>query len=737
MAKQFKNISALAYFVILAGCGSGGSDDNSNGTSVNGISVVAERELIKGSSEENEYIEPEKIVAKQSTISYFLNEDFSEIEAETGAFTDAMFSQLTTKTLNFATLRTESVSGEAKYTPSGQAVYHKYNVTFELDNVFCDSYELGVTYSRSDYWGRRDINIVRLNDNYEIQPTLDVSTIKSKQTTWYTLPRISNEAEKIQISGYKSKLFQVQIKSTCDRLDSDSDEAIDEIENLSGTDPMHPDSDRDGIKDGGEILWNLNPLDATDGGNTDFDNDGLSNAEEVSRGIGPIGYAPQIHNLAFDKKPEAGADLGLTYQFYDRDFAEEGRSTITWHIGDATFVQPRIIPSSDDIGKTIHACVIPESLMGSPSVGEETCTNQYIVQSSVNSWTGEGPVTITGRHDGNGVDLVVLGDGFTSDEMEKFKQTVLNFKTKFLGFHEIADHASGWNIHAVGMVSNESGVTDRSGEIDIEVDTYFNSCKGCGNLSRIVNSDGALAKSVAAEHFPQYDFVLMLVNSTKYGGVGGGIAVSTATPTSAGVSIHELGHLFGSLADEYGGSSAPPTTEPGSVNATINYDYATVKWKHWLEPTAHLTEKNGKVGLYEGGQYRNIGLWRPTLVSQMNGGGSAPFFAVNAEGWALKVYNKGKAIISHYPDTSSVYFHDKHVSPVYQIETIYDEGVQKIDWYLNDELVASGLETHYQASYIQEGSYTVKAVVTDMTGRIIKDEHSFSKGELTWQARAQ
>lgn len=732
MAINSQSVSALFLTVALTGCGGGGAGSEDQ----QGLNNAGQQ-APNGSVESGEIALPEPIRAKQTTVTYSLSEDFSEIDAESGRFTKQMLSQLSPKISNLATLTTESVTGEALYTPSGQAIYNKYSATFAIDTLHCDSYDLGITFSRSDYWGRRELSITRLNDNHQVQSLLNVGEMKTARTQWYTLSRLENEIERIRITGFKSKVFEVQVRSTCERLDSDSDGAIDSIELLSGTDILHPDTDRDGISDGDELYWKLDPLDASDGGDADIDQDGVSNVDEVTRGVGPSGYAPEVHNLVLDKSPEAGADLGVLYTFYDRDYAREGDTVTRWYLGEQEFMQDRIVLSDSHVGETVRACVTPKSRLGLPSEGAEVCTNSYRVQPTEELWTGLGPATLAGRHDGKGVDLVILGDGYTADEMLRFKETAVNFTKRFLSFNEIEFHASGWNIHAMGVVSNESGVTDRSGSNDISVDTYYNSCKGCGALGRIVGTNAGLAKSVAAQNFPQFDIVIMLVNSTKYGGVGGGVAVSTATPMGTGVIIHELGHSFAGLADEYGGSSGPRTTEPGSVNATINYDFSTVKWKHWIAPTAHLSKDKGKVGMYEGGNYRNTGLWRPTFRSQMKGAGGVPFFAVNAEAWALKVYKKAKPFFNAYPKTKQSYFHDISDAPTYSFDSVFAEDVQNVDWYLNDELVVSDGEKSFQPNIISVGSYTVKAVVTDTTGLIIKDNNGVSSAELVWNAQAQ
>jgi len=751
---RFK-ISLLAYTLLtLAACGGGGSTSAPNtegnqgdgtqlGSGSSDSNVDNDSDGVDDASEEPQdsvapFLEQRPLMPVVITTNYHLIEDFSDISSGDAPLTEELFSQLVTKQHLNASLSTVAFGGDdAKFRSSTHSLYYKVNIDLSLSDMFCDSYQLGVTHTRGDWWGNRYYTLTRAEDGLVIEPQLDISAVDTPATQWYNIDRLDSRTETLQLVGYKAEFFRVEVKAECDLLDSDNDGLADVRETLIGSNPDMQDSDSDGLLDGSEARWGLDPLSSLDGAYEDADDDGMSNAEEVSRGIGPFGYAPEIQNLAFARVPAVGEELSLNYFFYDRDFSNEGSSEVVWQVGDVTFDQRRYTPAEADIGRLISACVTPVSAKGTPARGEQVCTDSYSVLPTAERWDGLGPVTLTGRHDGEGVDLVVLGDGFTEEEAAKFKQTVLNFVEKYLSFHEIAIHQSAWNIHAVGVVSNESGVTDRSVEPAIEKDTYFESCKGCSSASRVVSANGTIAKGVAAEHFPQYDAVLVLVNSTKYGGVAGGVATSTATPTSIGVSIHELGHSFGGLADEYGGSSEPRTTEPGNANITINNDLETVKWRHWLEPTAHLTEGEGKVGLYEGGNYRNSGVWRPTINSQMNSAGSNPFHAVNSEAWALRVYSKAKPVHTAIPDTTQMYFHSRNELALFSVESVHEFGIQKVDWYVDGVLMASSPDKQFRIPYFKQGSYEVVAVVTDQSGTILKDVDNYSSTEIHWQVTAQ
>lgn len=162
-----------------------------------------------------------------------------------------------------------------------------------------------------------------------------------------------------------------------------------------------------------------------------------------------------------------------------------------------------------------------------------------------------------------------------------------------------------------------------------------------------------------------------------------------------------------------------------------------MKWHHWIEPTAHLSEEDGRVGLYEGGNYRKEGVWRPTKNSQMNSASGHPFHAVNGEAWALQVYKRAKPVHRTTPDATQVYYHDKNQFARYTVGSVLEYGIQKVEWYIDGELVAVGPEKEYALTELMQGEYEVTAIVYDDTGAIRKDEEDVSSAVIVWQVNAQ
>ena len=143
---------------------------------------------------------------------------------------------------------------------------------------------------------------------------------------------------------------------------------------------------------------------------------------------------------------------------------------------------------------------------------------------------------------------------------------------------------------------------------------------------------------------------------------------------SAYVALHELGHSFAGLADEYDYGTCNNSTEPSAPNVTINTDNSTVKWIHWFD--------DPNVGMFEGGKYCKTGVWRPTETSIMRNLGQ-PFYPVNQEAWSMAVY---EALTTTYysktPSSSSV-SHAQGSTLNYSIELAMDNSSQQVDWYVD------------------------------------------------------
>lgn len=219
------------------------------------------------------------------------------------------------------------------------------------------------------------------------------------------------------------------------------------------------------------------------------------------------------------------------------------------------------------------------------------------------------------------VDIVLIPDGYTKDEMEKFKKDCDKFSDFLFDTTPYKQNKDKFNIWAVESPSKESG-TDVPAD-NIWKNTIANSSFYTFDLERyLMIVDNKTLRNLASN--APYDQIFVLVNTKKYG--GGAIynhysVCSTGNDNSEYVFTHEFGHGFAGLADEYYTSDVayqdfyPLDVEPLEPNLTtlVNFDS---KWKDMIEPNIPIpTPETGiykdKVGVYEGGGYVAKGVYRP------------------------------------------------------------------------------------------------------------------------------
>lgn len=219
------------------------------------------------------------------------------------------------------------------------------------------------------------------------------------------------------------------------------------------------------------------------------------------------------------------------------------------------------------------------------------------------------------------VDIVILPEGYTSAEMDKFKADVDKFAAELFKFEPYMHNKDKFSIYAVLASSAESG-TDIPAE-NIWKQSLLNSSFFTFDSERyLMTFDNKTVRNLAAN--APYDQIYILVNSSKYGGGAIFNFYSTSVNSnaqSAKIFVHEFGHAFAGLADEYDdGSTAfndmySLTTEPWEPNITnmVNFDS---KWKGMLEkdtpiPTPVSQADYMQLGVYEGAGYVSKGIYRP------------------------------------------------------------------------------------------------------------------------------
>ena len=245
--------------------------------------------------------------------------------------------------------------------------------------------------------------------------------------------------------------------------------------------------------------------------------------------------------------------------------------------------------------------------------------------------------------------IVLLAEGFTDSQQAGFNAACDGFMTAFFGTPPFDELRPAINIFRVNVRSTDSGADDpvAAGGTGASVRTYFDASFGGNNIRRLLLCNTTTALQVAAAQVPEFTTVLVVVNSTVYGGSGGSVGTYSLAGGATEIAIHEAGHTAFGLADEYPyyaggdeeGHDHHPPGEPAEPNVTTNADRGTLKW-NWAvaSTTAIPTMSNpdcgsidgrpspvptGTVGLFEGAHYYHCGGFRPEYDCKMRNLGVA------------------------------------------------------------------------------------------------------------------
>jgi hypothetical protein len=226
------------------------------------------------------------------------------------------------------------------------------------------------------------------------------------------------------------------------------------------------------------------------------------------------------------------------------------------------------------------------------------------------------------------VDIVLLSEGYTQNQEQLFREDCRKFAEGFFKYSPYSENKDKFNIRGVWAPSDDAG-PDIPGK-DIWNKTRLNGSYYTFDSERyLMVKDFQGIRDVAGN--APYDYIYILANTEKYGGGAVynfyGISAAHHTDEAAKICIHEFGHLFAGLADEYVGGVEysefyPTNVEPWEPNLTtlVHFDQ---KWKSMLTekieiPTAAKDRNAEKLGVYEGGGYVSKGVYRPWINCLMN-----------------------------------------------------------------------------------------------------------------------
>ena len=225
------------------------------------------------------------------------------------------------------------------------------------------------------------------------------------------------------------------------------------------------------------------------------------------------------------------------------------------------------------------------------------------------------------------INVAILAEGYTPQEMQTFYEDA-DIACKSIFDHEpFKSMKKRFNVVAVASPPTDSGVSVP--RLNEWKHTAFGSHFSTFYSDRYLTTSRVKAIHDALAGIP-YEHIIILANTEEYG--GGGIynsyTLTTAHhPMFRPVVVHEFGHSFGGLADEYFydndvmTDTYPLDIEPWEQNISTQVDFAA-KWKDMLSentpvPTPAEVSENYPTGVYEGGGYSAKGIFRPAENCRM------------------------------------------------------------------------------------------------------------------------
>jgi hypothetical protein len=338
------------------------------------------------------------------------------------------------------------------------------------------------------------------------------------------------------------------------------------------------------------------------------------------------------------------------------------------------------------------------------------------------------------------INVVFLAEGYTTAEYDTFKNDATRQFSALINNEAWSRFADSINGFGIFVASAESGADDPG--TNTVRDTYFNGTFDTAGIDRLltIDSDGMQkAYAILARTIPDYDIAIVLVNSTKYGGSGGSLVVTSVNTAANEIMLHELGHSFANLTDEYVDDSTPPGADFEYPNATKQTERGLVPWSEYILPstsipTASLSSTyplETTVGLFQGAAYQ-MTYYRPTNNSKMRSL-DRPFGPVNLDAFATAVHrldlNSAKAppLITDQPASAIV----PDGSPWTLRVMATGTGPITYHWLFNGTIIPDALSSSYNLvpmTASRSGTYCVR--ITNSKGTVASDSFTITAASI-------
>jgi hypothetical protein len=234
------------------------------------------------------------------------------------------------------------------------------------------------------------------------------------------------------------------------------------------------------------------------------------------------------------------------------------------------------------------------------------------------------------------VDIVIMGDGFRLGDQNDFDDIAKTIPKLFKKHKLLGEYYSYHNFLRANLTSKDQGVSGYGRKKDTALGGYV-----AGKVQNQVSVDAQKARRWLRE-VPEHDRLAICI--VKAGSMGtGDRGIAAIGGRSDDTVIHEWGHAFAGLADEYSSFTGHRGAARTQINISTVKDKERVPWAHWIKAKAP------GVGMYRGGDGRIKGVWRPTASGCAMQGGVI-FCPVCREAMILEIYKFVDPIDKATPD---------------------------------------------------------------------------------------
>lgn len=320
------------------------------------------------------------------------------------------------------------------------------------------------------------------------------------------------------------------------------------------------------------------------------------------------------------------------------------------------------------------------------------------------------------------LNIIVLGDGYIAEEQSKFITDSKKVIDYLFSIEPWKNYANFFNVYAIKVISEQSGVDHPKTAADCESEPfyknkpYFGTTYDEGGIHRaIVPKYATTIHRVINQNFSsKYDQIIIMANSSLYGGTGGEFATVTAHSNSAEIVAHEMGHSFAGLADEY---EVGDNNYFETHNMTKTANPLLVKWKNWIGIKS--------VGVNKYGYSGDAALWyKPHHYCKMQRLGSS-YCSVCMQAIVEAIHKKVDLIANYTPSS---------ITAISSAEQYLDFNLKelltpipntlKIEWKLDNQIVAEDVDfVTIDQNKLSNGLHNLVVTVTDDSDFLKVDDH--------------